>query len=157
MDNKTLQLHNKYLPAFIKWLNEQELVGRLSRLRTRFIKLTRERLEEVEKGRIEILERVCKKDEEGKPITIGSGKTKSYDIALEDVAKFNEEFAKLGEEPFVLDVLAGHKEAIEAVAKIVLATELKISGTDAEWYDEVCSAFEAAGFTAPEAVPTKEK
>jgi len=60
----------------------------LSRVRNKFLAVVVEKIQEKEKGRMEIITKLCKKDKEGKPIM----ENDHYGFTEVNLAKFNKEY-----------------------------------------------------------------
>ena len=58
-----LKIKKQYLLGLGTWLNEQQVSGRVSRERTRFVTKIQEELAEIDKERITIAEEYAEKDE----------------------------------------------------------------------------------------------
>ena len=77
----------------------------------RFLDKIRSEMEAMEKARIKLVEKLAKKDKDGKP-AFKKGKDgkqldpPQYDLTDENMAKFNEEFNELGKEEFEIDFTA---------------------------------------------------
>jgi len=71
----------------------------------RFLDKIRSEMEAMEKARIKLIEKLAKKDKDGKPLMkkAKDGEPQSYDLTDENMAKFQEEFAELGKEEFEID------------------------------------------------------
>jgi len=177
---KTLILRNYYLidsPAprpitsLQVWLNNQMLHGKVSRHRTRFIKLIIGRAEEVEKEKLVMLEKHADKkkvkgedvaiylDEKGKDTTDAKD-GKKFKLSTENEQKFLDEYNAYLNEDFVMDVTPANREDIYGVRDMVLNTEAEFSKIQATRYNEWCDAFEGISEEKKEEVkeePKKEK
>ena len=71
----------------------------------RFLDKIRSEMEAMEKARVKLLEKLAKKDKDGKPLMkkAKEGEPQQYDLTDENMAKFQEEFAELGKEEFEID------------------------------------------------------
>lgn len=133
------------------WLANLNLVGKKSRLRTRFILLLRTRLEEIASERKRLFEDYGEKNKDGKFIYInkdGEETTKPENEARLKIKdgkteeQLDKEFNDYLEEDFVIDVSPQSEETIYGVSEIVLNTEEKFFGLMADNYDKWCEAFE---------------
>ncbi len=159
---KTLTLKNYYLidspePNAITslhlWLNGQMLHGKVSRHRTRFIKLIMGRVEEVDKEKLEMLKKFADKkkikgedavvylDEKGKDTTDAKA-GKRFKLSTENEQKFLNEYNAYLNEDFVIDVTPANREDIYGVRDLILNTEAEFSKIQATRYNEWCDAFE---------------
>jgi hypothetical protein len=141
---EALKLKNRHLIPLGNWLATLELSGSDSRKRTRFVVALQGRLDEMEKERIKLAEKYCKKNNKGKPkMKKDASGQQVYDFSKENRDKFANEMNEYFEEDYVLDVLDSNKEELKAIKDVVLNTEEKFSGRQATEYDEWCEAFEA--------------
>ena len=131
-----MKLKNHLLKSLGDFLVNEELSGRLSRSRTRFVKLLNARLEEVERFRKELCEKYCEKDNDGKPVLNNNA------YSIKDVEAFNEEYNDLMNEEFIIDETASQKEILTNVKSILDNTKQTFKGVDALLYDQWCEAFE---------------
>ena len=77
----------------------------------RFLDKIRSEMEAMEKARMKLVEKLAKKDKDGKPVMKKDKDGKQldppqYDLTDENMAKFNEEFNELGKEEFEIDFTA---------------------------------------------------
>lgn len=153
----TFTLKKKYLLGLASWLQEQQLAGRKSRHRTRFVDKLREAYTKTNDERKEIGEKYAKKDEKGKPKIKEIEGRNSWDMTKANEDKFYKEIEDLYEEDYKLDITNALKEEFEAVKDVVLNTNYQFGPGDnthpsiksskiqqAEHYDAWCEAFEAA-------------
>ena len=71
----------------------------------RFLDKIRSEMGAMETARVKLVEKLAKKDKEGKPLMkkAKDGEPQSYDLTDENMAKFQEELAELGKEEFEID------------------------------------------------------
>lgn len=144
-----LKIKNKYLIGLANWLNEQDLPGKLSRERNRFVETLSEAFQEVEKERMKLIEKHSKKDENEKPII----KDNRYELKNDE--EFNKEFLELMDDEFLLDMTPVNQLRIKMMKNIILETDYKFGPkeTDSDQekiakirqmqdYDKWCEAFE---------------
>lgn len=154
--SKALKIKNRYLVGLGSWLQEQQLSGRESRERTRFVTLLQEQLNDVDKHRNEILEKYVGKDDKGNWKTVVDNGKEKLDVPADQEEAFFKEIEDLMDEEFVLDLLEGNKQKIRTVKDILLNTDYKFGpreGDSAEErearirqaadYEKWCEAFEA--------------
>ena len=96
---KTLKLTNGDLDILVK-MTSVELSFERSRSRNKFLKLLQPFLEDREKSRLEILKKLCNKDEKGEPVMVSNG----FDIKGKE-KEWGEEYIKLMDEEIIIDVL----------------------------------------------------
>lgn len=103
-------IKNSQVLGFASWLNELELNGRQSRERSRVVKILAEKIREIEKFRLEILEKYSQKDKKGKSKVGKDNKMvllddkKKEQFVTEVTELYNEEF-ELAIDDFQIDVL----------------------------------------------------
>lgn len=75
----------------------------------RFLDKIRSEMEAMEKARVKLLEKLAKKDKDGKPLMKKAKEgepqiePQQYDLTDENMAKFQEEYNELGKEEFEID------------------------------------------------------
>ena len=71
----------------------------------RFLDKIRSEMEAMEKARVKLVEKLAKKDKDGKPLMkkAKDGEPQQYDLTDENMAKFQEEYNELGKEEFEID------------------------------------------------------
>jgi len=131
-----MQLKNSEINGLAGFLAAEKLGGKASRMRTKFLKLLNESINETEEFRKELLEKYSKKDDEGKALI----ENNSY--VLEDAEAFNSEYLELMNEDFVIDETESKREILERVKTILDNTEKEFQGQEAFQYDSWCEAFE---------------
>ena len=75
-----MKLKNYDLEYLITLLDELELSGRESRMRSRFMKLIKEKYDQFKTEHQTILTNYSRKDEKGNPIVLSDEKGQRYDI-----------------------------------------------------------------------------
>ncbi len=141
-----LTLKNRHLEFLAIYLNKFAIAGNESRQRSRFIEIMKERLEEIDKERIQMAEKNSKKDKDGKPIKIESEKGSSYDLSKEGLKLFQEEYNTYLNEEYIIDILEGNKEKVRKVKELLLNSTIPVIETDAILYNEICKVFEEVDF-----------
>lgn len=131
-----MKLKNGIVPELAKFLLDEKLAGKKSRMRTKFVRMLNESLKEFETFRMELITKHAKKDKKGEPLTDGS----SYQ--LEDPELFNKEFSELLGEEFIVDETESKREILEHIKTILDNTEKEFQGQEAFQYDQWCEAFE---------------
>lgn len=152
----TFRIEKAYLVGLANWLNEQQLDGRISRFRTRFVKDLSEAMQELDNERLDLAKNAADKDEDGNPLTEGEGAAEHFVVPVDNQPALNDAVAELMKEEFVVDVTEANKEKMQIVRDIVLNTDYKFGpkeGDDAmesfrktrqaNDYDVWCEAFEA--------------
>jgi len=131
-----MKIKNSEISGLADFLAAEKLSGRASRMRTKFLKLLNESINEIESFRKEMLEEYSKKDDEGNALI----EDNSY--VLEDAEAFNKEYLELMNEDFVIDETASKREMIQHIKRILDNTETEFEGVKAFQYDAWCEAFE---------------
>lgn len=122
--DQALKIKKLHLVGIASWLNEQQLAGKESRERTRFVGILAKEVEEFNKERNEIVNKYAEKDEKtGKPKTIVDNGTENFDIKKDKLEAYTKEMVDLQDEEFVLDIGEGHKSKIKTVKDILLNTD----------------------------------
>ena len=99
-----LKIKNEELVNVITFLEGFELQPKVSRVRTRLVKLIREKIDELYKDEVELLERFGKKDEEGNLIQDNG----NFSLLPETAAEYHKEKAVLLDEDSVIDMAELH-------------------------------------------------
>lgn len=145
---KSLTFKNWQVIPLATWLSQLFLHGKESRNRTRFIKLLSERIQEIEKERIGLMEKHQAKNKKGKPLWIDENgkdtedRMKGKNYKIDQKEKFDKEFNDYFAEDFVLDVSPAKQETIYNVRDLVLNTEKEFAGNEALMYNSWCDSFE---------------
>jgi len=131
-----MKLKNGIVPDLAKFLSEEKLAGKKSRMRTKFLKLLNESVNETESFRKELLDKHSKKDDEGNALI----ENNSY--ILEDAEAFNKEFTELMLEDFIIDETESKREMLQHIKRILDNTNTEFEGVKAFQYDTWCEAFD---------------
>jgi len=133
------------------WLNDQQLSGRESRARTRFVEDMQVELNHIEADRIKILESVADKDENGAPkkeTDEATGQEK-FILSAEAQTEFVHEYSALMSEEWVVDVTDANRDRIEEVKGIVLNTDYRFGPQEGD-NDAVRSMHRSRGLVGSE-------
>ena len=131
-----MKLKNEAINGLAEFLSSEKLSGKISRMRTKFLKLLNESINEIESFRKEMLEKYSKKDDEGNPLI----ENNSY--VLEDAETFNKEYLELMKEDFIIDETNSKREMLQHIKRILENTNTEFEGVKAFQYDAWCEAFE---------------
>ena len=131
-----MKFKNVDINGLAEFLASEKLVKKQSRMRTKFLKLLNEAVNEIESFRKEMLEKYSKKDDEGKALIDNN----SY--VLEDAEAFNKEYLELMNEDFIIDETESKREMLQHIKRILDNTETEFDGAKAFQYDIWCEAFE---------------
>jgi len=131
-----MKLKNSEINGLAEFLASEKLVKKQSRMRTKFLKLLNESVNETEEFRKELLEKYSKKDNDGNALI----ETNSY--VLEDAEVFNKEFLELMNEDFIIDETESKRGMLQNIKRILENTNTEFEGVKAFQYDAWCEAFE---------------
>lgn len=132
---------NAELEFVYKFLMDEPLSGKESRMRTRFCKLLAERIKQMQDEKMEIIKRYGRKNEDGSIATKTDKNGKEiYDIT--DVSSFNKEYKELMLEECVIDETEERELMLTTVRNVVLNTKKVFSNETALQYDRLCETFE---------------
>jgi mRNA-degrading endonuclease HigB of HigAB toxin-antitoxin module len=155
--SNAFKIKKMFLLGLASWLAEQNLVGRLSRERSRFVQILSAEINKIEEERKAIIEKYVEKEEDGTTWkkTVDNG-VERWSIPEEKQAEMQKEYADLMDEDFVLDIGEEHKAKTLTVKDILLNTDYKFGpqGTtnpaeaeakvrQANDYEKWCEAFES--------------
>jgi len=131
-----MKLKNSEINGLAEFLSKEKLGGKTSRMRTKFLKILNEAINETESFRKELIDKHSKKDDEGNALI----ENNSY--VLEDVETFNKEYVELMSEEFIIDETESKREMLQHIKRILDNTETEFEGVKAFQYDSWCEAFE---------------
>lgn len=145
------KIKNYYVLGLASWLQELNLSGKESRVRSRFIKILSDRYQETDKFRQELVEKYGRKGSDGKVETTDDGKS----FIVDDKEAFIKEINELYDEEFVIN-LEDYDKVI--LSDIVLNTNYVFGPKDdmsqdekvakirqANDYEMWCKSFEEIG------------
>lgn len=135
-----MKIKNKDLVFLFNLVNDEELSGKQSRMRTKFIKMVQEKAEEFEEDRQDLLKQHCKLDKDGNPKTKKENDQEYYDV--KDINKYNTEFLELENTPAIFEENETNEQILKTVREIVFNTSKTFKGQDAFVYDSICDEFE---------------
>ncbi|ARK32114.1 hypothetical protein [Halalkalibacter krulwichiae] len=131
-----MKLKNNDLKGLATFLVDEELSGKSSRLRTRFVRLLEEEWNQINDFIDELLVKHAQKDKQNNPIK------KDNQLQIEDLESLNREYNELMNEEFVIDEVESKREMLLEVRNILENTKKEFSGKSAFEYDRWCEAFE---------------
>lgn len=152
---------NQMAPLF-EFLAGLQLAGKESRERTRFNAMLIDAIKELEKERLELVDKYSELDPDTgeKKKAVDNG-IEHFVIPEDQKEEFNREIQELYSEDFVIDSLEGNKSKLQAVRDILLNTSYKFGPgeqdgasvraakiREAANYEVWCNAFEAIDFNA---------
>lgn len=133
----SIVLSNFSLRAFINWLNKQQLHSKETIQRSRFVKLAKDRYNEIEEFRLGLLKKYEQKDAK-----TGERIVKDNNVQLTDEVAFLKEYNDYLAMEWVLDITPERKETISVIKQILTNTREEFSGQLADLYVAWVEAFE---------------
>lgn len=122
-----LKIKNEELVDVITFLEGFELQPKVSRVRTKLVKLIRKKIDELYKDEVDLLDRFGKKDEEGNLVQDNG----NFSLLPETAAEYHKEKADLLEETSSIDVMELHDKLPLLIAGLE-DSEVTVSGKNAE-------------------------
>ena len=122
-----IKIKNQDLVDVITFLEGFELTPKVSRVRTKLVKLIREKIDELYKDEVDLLQRFGKKDEEGNLIQDNG----NFSLLSETATEYHIEKADLLEEISSIDVAELHDKLPLLIGGLE-DSEVTVSGKDAE-------------------------
>lgn len=139
-----MKIMNVELEPLYKFLFSLELQGKYSRMRTRFLKLLQDRIQEIYNFQNELLNKYGQRDEEGSLKMEAVEEKTIYQIS--NVQEYNAEIRELMLEEFVIDETLERKDILLTVKHLILNSDEVFSGKEALEYDRWCEIFEAISY-----------
>ena len=132
-----LRIRNEELVDVITFLEGFELQPKVSRVRTKLGKLIRQKIDELYKDEVDLLQRFGKKDEEGNLIQDNG----NFSLLPETAAEYHKEKADLLEEISSIDVAELHDKLPLLIGGLE-DSEVTVSGKDAETLELILELLE---------------
>ena len=132
-----LRIRNEELVDVITFLEGFELQPKVSRVRTKLGKLIRQKIDELYKDEVDLLQRFGKKDEEGNLIQDNG----NFSLLPETAAEYHKEKADLLNEDSVIDVAELHDKLPLLIGGLE-DSEVTISGKDGETLELILELLE---------------
>ena len=132
-----LRIRNEELVDVITFLEGFELQPKVSRVRTKLGKLIRQKIDELYKDEVDLLQRFGKKDEEGNLIQDNG----NFSLLPETAAEYHKEKADLLEEISSIDVAELHDKLPLLIGGLE-DSEVTISGKDGETLELILELLE---------------
>ena len=132
-----LRIRNEELVDVITFLEGFELQPKVSRVRTKLGKLIRQKIDELYKDEVDLLQRFGKKDEEGNLIQDNG----NFSLLPETAAEYHNEKADLLNEDSVIDVAELHDKLPLLIGGLE-DSEVTVSGKDAETLELILELLE---------------
>ena len=132
-----LRIRNEELVDVITFLEGFELQPKVSRVRTKLGKLIRQKIDELYKDEVDLLQRFGKKDEEGNLIQDNG----NFSLLPETAAEYHNEKADVLEEISSIDVAELHDKLPLLIGGLE-DSEVTVSGKDAETLELILELLE---------------
>ena len=132
-----LKIRNEELVDVITFLEGFELQPKVSRVRTKLVKLIRTKIDELYKDEVDLLQRFGKKDEEGNLVQDNG----NFSLLPETAVEYHKEKADLLNEDSVIDVAELHDKLPLLIGGLE-DSEVMVSGKDAEALELVLELLE---------------
>ena len=132
-----LKIRNEELVDVITFLEGFEHQPKVSRVRTKLVKLIRTKIDELYKDEVDLLQRFGKKDEEGNLVQDNG----NFSLLPETAVEYHKEKADLLNEDSVIDVAELHDKLPLLIGGLE-DSEVKVSGKDAEALELVLELLE---------------
>ena len=132
-----LKIRNEELVDVITFLEGFELQPKVSRVRTKLVKLIRTKIDELYNDEVDLLQRFGKKDEEGNLVQDNG----NFSLLPETAVEYHKEKADLLNEDSVIDVAELHDKLPLLIGGLE-DSEVKVSGKDAEALELVLELLE---------------
>ena len=149
-EKEALTIPNYQVLPLVKFLEAENLSGKVSRSRTKFIQLIADRIKELEEERLKICEKFSeKKKVKGEEVIVYIGKdgkdttvAEGSNFKIKDIEGFNKEYVAIMSENFIFDILPSTTDLIKDIKNVVLNTSTQFKGPDAAVYNQLCEIFE---------------
>ncbi len=135
-----MKILNAEIQGFLLFIMNEELTGKMSRMRSRFRKMCADRLKLIEEEKQSLIDLYSKKDEHNKPIIQRIGEREQYEI--EDMDYYSREYKALMLEEWSIDMSEERKDFLLAIKDIVENTSQKLSNELAMQYERYCEIVE---------------
>ena len=129
------------LEGFVNFLMEEELSGKSSRQRAKFVKVAQQGLMDFFTKRDDLISNHAKRDEVGNIITTENEQGNTV-VEVDNMEEFKKEFELLNKERFEIPTTEDTREYLMVVQNIVLNTERNFKGQEALLYDVYCDIVE---------------
>lgn len=137
-----MKIKNIELEQYIQFLDQLDLSGTQSRMRTRFKNLLIEYNTRFHQERLDIIKTYSNLDENGNIKIIKNKDREIPDWKENGEENANKEFQELCFEDVVIEENEERKQILLSVKDAILNCNKTFSGEDADFYDEVCLKFE---------------
>lgn len=137
-----MKLKNIEIEDFVVFLMNLELVGKSSRMRTRFVKILGEQQQLIQEENTELIKQYAVLDENGEPEKVENDGKYYYDIKKENRVEYNREYFILMNEDFIISQDEKNEEILTHIKDVILNCEMTFKGVEAIKYDRWCEIVE---------------
>lgn len=134
---ETLKLKNYTLETLAKVV-DYPMAFQRGRVKNRFMKIVIEKLQAVEKNRIEIIKELAEKDKDGEPII----EENAYKLSDENKVKWQKEYQKLMSEDCIIDLVPSLKVDIGEIKSIINNSSVVLDSMQTAIIEEIVTALE---------------
>lgn len=145
----TLILKNYQLKTFVEALDYSMPFAK-GRVKNRFVSILIPKMQAMEKNRLEILNELCEKDKDGKPITENG----QYKLTEKNQTKWNEEYNKMMMEECIIDVTPSVKSDLGTIKDIINNSTVDLKTEQITILEEIIKSLEV---TKPKKLPEAKK
>jgi len=145
----TLNLKNYQLQTLTKAIDFSMPFAK-SRVKNRFLTILGPKLQMIEKSRLEILNELCDKDKDGKPVM----NKEEFKLSDKNRKKWDDEYNKLMMEDCIIDVTSSLKADLGTIKDILNTSTVEVSTQQTVILEEVITSLEV---TNPKKLPEAKK
>ncbi|MFA5174621.1 MAG: hypothetical protein WC438_05565 [Candidatus Pacearchaeota archaeon] len=154
INTKRMSFKLKYIYInFIFKIIDIPLHGEERKERDHFMRFLLTKMDELERDRLAIVRDLAEKDEKGEPKIKPD---KNYDLTPENLSKFHEEYTKILESDFIVDILDSNKKQIKVIRNILDNTNAPLNFTDSKLLEEIINCFDTQQEIKEEEVKKEE-
>lgn len=135
-----MRMRNGEIEGIKQFLLNEELSGKYSRMRMRFIKLLEEHQSQLESERLLLIKQFANLDASENPIVINDGNESRYD--MNDIEGFAREYEIMLNDPFVIMETEENEDMLKCIKYVILNTPRSFKGESAILYDRWCDIAE---------------
>lgn len=132
----TIKLQNGSLDTVLVWLNVP-LHSKEAIARNRIVEIISEKVKQLEKDRMSLIEKYGERDKENNLIIITDEETKKTHYKLKDKEKFNEDFKALLDTEIIFDILPSNRDYWKTVKNIWENTKVEMDIETTTFYEEI--------------------
>ena len=145
----TLIIKNYHLATFMKVLDYPMAFAK-GRVKNRLMSILAQKAQALEKNRIEILNTLCDKDKDGKPVM----EKGSFKLSDKNKKKWDEEYQKMMMEDCIIDVTPSIKSDLGPLKDIINTSTVELDTQQTVIVEEIITSLEV---TKPKKLPEAKK